>query len=37
MSFLWNALGMILRINIGFGHAESRLRMTRRCAPGTFH
>src|SRR5262249_46786232 len=35
--FLWNALGMILRINIGFGHAESRLRMTRRCAPGPFH
>jgi hypothetical protein len=27
MSFLWIALGMILRVNIGFGHAGGRARM----------
>jgi hypothetical protein len=37
MSFLWIALGLILRVDIGFGHAGSRARMVGCCAPGTFH
>ena len=34
MSFLWIALGLILRVNVGFSHAGPGTRMIRRCMPG---
>ena len=37
MSFLWSALGMIVRVDIGMDHTGSRPRMIGRRAPGIFH
>ena len=36
MSILWIWLGIILDINIDFGHARARSRMIRRSTPNVF-